>query len=73
MKEACLKKKTAILQCMTDNVNDQNGSDESLDALMPAFDLSISEDYESCATKLSLLYHIYGVDTIHLMEKWLVL
>ena len=73
VKEAYLKVKTEILQCMIDNINDQNGSDESLAGLMPAFDLSTSEDYESGATRLSLLYDIYGVDTIYLMEKWLVL
>ena len=58
---------------MIDNINDQNGSDESLAALMSAFDLSTSEDYETRATKLFLLYDICGVDTIHFMEKWLVL
>ena len=60
VKEAYLKVKTEILQCMIDNSNDQNGSDESLAALMSAFDLSTSEDYESRATKLSLLYDISG-------------
>ena len=44
VKEACLKVKTEILQCMIDNINDQIGSDESLAALMSAFDLSNSED-----------------------------
>ena len=44
MKEACLKVKTEILHCMIDNINDQIGSDESLAALMSAFDLSNSED-----------------------------
>ena len=73
MKEAYLKLKTEILQCMIDNINDQNGSDESLVALMPAFDLSTSEDYESRATKLSLLYDIYRMNTMHLMGKWLML
>ena len=73
VKEAHLKMETEILQCMIDNTNDQNGSNESLAALMSAFDLSTSEDYESHATKLFLLCNIYGVDTINLMEKWLVL
>ena len=59
VKEACLKVKTEILQCMIDNINYQNGSNESLAALM-CNDLSTSEDYESRATKLSLLYDIYG-------------
>ena len=73
VKAACLKVKTEILQCMIDNINDQNGSDESLAVLMPAFDLSTSENYESCSTKLFLLYGIYRLDTIHLIENWLVL
>ena len=73
MKEACLKVETEILQYMIDNINDQNGSDESLTALMSAFELSTSEDYESRDTKLSLLYDIYGVDAIHLTQKWLML
>ena len=73
MKAACLKVKTEILQCMIDNINDQNGRDESLAVLMPAFDLSTSENYESCATKLFLLYGIYRLATIRLIENWLVL
>ena len=73
MKEACLKVEREILQYMIDNINDQNGSDESLTALMSAFELSTSEDYESRDTKLSLLYDIYGVDAIHLTQKWLML
>ena len=73
VKEACLKVETEILQYMIDNINDQNGSDESLTALMSAFELSTSEDYESRDTKLSLLYDIYGVDAIHLTQKWLML
>ena len=64
---------TEILQYMIDNITDQNGSDESLTALMSAFELSTSEDYESRDTKLSLLYDIYGVDAIHLTQKWLML
>ena len=54
---------------MIDIINDQNGTSESPAVLMSAFDLSTSEDYEPHATKLSLLYNIHGVDTIHLMEK----
>ena len=58
VKEACLKVKTEILKCMIDNINDQNGSDESLAAPISAFDLSTSKDYESRATKLSFINHV---------------
>ena len=63
VKEEYLKVKTEILQCMIDNINDQRGSIESLATMMSVFDLSTSEDYESCATKLSLWYLWSGNNT----------
>ena len=48
---------------MIDNINDQRGSIESLATMMSVFDLSTSEDYESCATKLSLWYLWSGNNT----------
>ena len=64
--------KQEVLQCIINNINDQNGNDESLAALMSMFDLSTNEDFKSCNTKLSALHDIYGVDTIHSMERWLI-
>ena len=72
LRKQCTKVKPEVLQCIINNINDQNGNDESLAALMSMFDLSTSEDFESHNTKLSALYDIYGVDTIHSMERWLV-
>ena len=72
VKETCGKVKQEVLQCIINNINDQNGNDESLAALMSMFDLSTYADFESRNTKLSALYGIYGVDTIHSMETWLV-
>ena len=64
--------KQEVLQCIINNINDQNGNDESLAALMSMFDFSTNEDFKSCNTKLSALYDIYGVDTIRSMERWLI-
>ena len=40
VKETCGKVKQEVLQCIINNINDQNGNDESLAALMSIFDLS---------------------------------
>ena len=62
--------KKEILQCMADNIIDQN-DDSSLAALMSAFDLRSDEGLDARLEKLSSLFDVYGVDRCHeLTEKW---
>ena len=62
--------KKEILQCMADNIIDQN-DDSSLAALMSAFDLRSDEGLDARLEKLSSLFDVYGVDCCHeLTEKW---
>ena len=72
VKESCIKAKNEILECMVKNILDQNGNKESLAALMSLFDLSTDEDLEDRKSKLSSLFDMYGINTTHKMEKWLV-
>ena len=52
---------------MSDNILDQN-DDNSLAALMSAFDFSSEEGLDGRLVKVSALYDIYGVDSDHMME-----
>ena len=54
---------------MSDNILDQN-DDNSLAALMSAFDLSSKEGSDGRSEKVSAIYDIYGVDSDHMMEGW---
>ena len=64
-----LATKKEILQCIADNIIDQN--DSSLAALMSAFDLRPDEGLDARLEKLSSLFDVYDVDYCHeLTEKW---
>ena len=54
---------------MSDNILYQN-DDNSLAALMSAFDLSSEEGLDGRLEKVSAIYDIYGVDSDHMMEDW---
>ena len=55
---------------MSDNILDQN--DNSLAALMSAFDLTSEEGLDGRLEKVSAIYDIYGVDSDDMMEDWKV-
>ena len=61
--------KAEILRDMSDTILDQN-DDNSLAALMSAFDLSSEECLDGRLEKVSAIYDIYGVDSDHMMEDW---
>ena len=61
--------KAEILRDMSDTILDQN-DDNSLAALMSAFDLSSEERLDGRLEKVSAIYDIYGVDSDHMMEDW---
>ena len=54
---------------MSDNILDQN-DDNSLAALINAFDLSSEEGLDGRLEKVSAIYDIYGVDSDNMMEDW---
>ena len=56
-----METKAEILRVMSDNILDQN-DDNSLAALMSAFDLSSEEGLDGRLEKVSAIYDIYGVD-----------
>ena len=62
-----METKAEILRVMSDNILDQN-DDNSLAALMSAFDLSSEEGLDGRLEKVSAIYDIYGVDSDHMME-----
>ena len=64
-----METKAEILRVMSDNILDQN-DDNSLAALMSAFDLSSEEGLDGRLEKVSAIYDIYGVDSDHMMEGW---
>ena len=64
-----METKAEILRVMSDNILDQN-DDNSLAALMSAFDLSSEEGLDGRLEKVSAIYDIYGVDSDHMMEEW---
>ena len=61
MKAELVETKAEILRVMSDNILDQN-DDNSLAALMSAFDLSSEEGLDGLLEKVSAIYDIYGVD-----------
>ena len=67
MKAELVETKAEILRVMSDNILDQN-DDNSLAALMSAFDLSSEEGLDGRLEKVSAIYDIYGVDSDHMME-----
>ena len=69
MKAELVETKAEILRVMSDNILDQN-DDNSLAALMSAFDLSSEEGLDGRLEKVSAIYDIYGVDSDHMMEEW---
>ena len=69
MKAELVETKAEILRVMSDNILDQN-DDNSLAALMSAFDLSSEEGLDGRLEKVSAIYDIYGVDSDHMMEGW---
>ena len=69
MKAELVETKAEILRVMSDNILDQN-DDNSLAALMSAFDLSSEEGLDGRLEKVSAMYDIYGVDSDHMMEDW---
>ena len=64
-----METKAEILRVMSDNILDQN-DDNSLAALMSAFDLSSEEGLDGRLEKVSAIYDIYGIDSDHMMEDW---
>ena len=69
MKAELVETKAEILRVMSDNILDQN-DDNSLAALMNAFDLSSEEGLDGRLEKVSAIYDIYGVDSDNMMEDW---
>ena len=69
MKTELVETKAKILRVMSDNILDQN-DDNSLAALMSAFDLSSEEGLDGRLEKVSAIYDIYGVDSDNMMEDW---
>ena len=69
MKAELVETKAEILRVMSDNILDQN-DDNSLAALMSAFDLSSEEGLDGRLEKVSAIYDIYGIDSDHMMEDW---
>ena len=69
MKAELVETKAEILRDMSDTILDQN-DDNSLAALMSAFDLSSEEPLDGRLEKVSAIYDIYGVDSDHMMEDW---
>ena len=69
MKTELVETKAEILRVMSDNILDQN-DDNSLAALMNAFDLSSEEGLDGRLEKVSAIYDIYGVDSDNMMEDW---
>ena len=69
MKAELVETEAEILRVMSDNILDQNDNN-SLAALMSAFDLSPEEGLDGRLEKLSAIYDIYGVDSDHMMEDW---
>ena len=67
MKAELVETKKEILRVMSDNILDQNDNN-SLAALMSAFDLSSKEGSDGRSEKVSAIYDIYGVDSDHMME-----
>lgn len=70
LKSQLVKLKNEILQCMADNIKDQNKED-SLSFLMSAFNLMSDEDYDSRLKKIEMLYDIYGTNhNQKIKEEW---
>ena len=69
MKAELVETKAEMLRVMSDNILDQN-DDNSLAALMSAFDLSSEEGLDGRLEKVSAIYDIYGVDSDNMMEDW---
>ena len=64
-----METKAEILRVMSDNILDQNDNN-SLAALMSAFDLSSEEGLDGRLEKVSSIYDIYGADSDHMMKDW---
>ena len=64
-----METKAEILRVMSDNILDQNDNN-SLAALMSAFDLSSEEGLDDRLEKVSSIYDIYGADSDHMMKDW---
>ena len=69
LKPDLVKFKEEILNCVANNIDDQN-SNTSLIGLMSAFDLSSNETFDQRKEKIYNLYDLYGHDTTHKLEKW---
>ena len=64
-----MKDNEEISTCMADNIDDQNSS-TSLMGLMSMFDLSSNKNFDQRKEKINNLYHLYGHDTTHKLEKY---
>ena len=72
IRETCRKLRQEVLNCMINNILDQNGAD-SIAELFSLFDLSSDASKESRIEKLSELLDIYGTVVVHTMkETWCV-
>ena len=70
IRETCRKLRQEVLNCMINNILDQNGAD-SIAGLFSLFNLSSDATKESRIEKLSKLHDIYGTPVIHTMkETW---
>ena len=68
--ETCRKLHQEVLNCMVNNILDQNDAD-SIAELFSPFDLSSDASEESRIEKLSKLHDIYRTPVIHTMkETW---
>ena len=69
IKRSLLKCKTEILNCMVENIREQNDK-SSLAAMMDAFNLQSTEDLDSRTSKVELLHDLSGQNITHTMQKW---
>ena len=70
LKEKCRTLKQEVIDCMIDNINEQNSPD-SISGLFSLFDLSSNESKEDRMRKLEIIWDMFGVKHHHTMkEKW---
>ena len=64
-----MKSKEEILDCIAENIRDQNDTD-SLVAHMGPFNLEKGDTLEDRENHIERLYEVFGVDSKHEMQKW---
>ena len=64
-----MKSKEEILDCIAENIRDQNDTDSLVDH-MGAFNLEKGDTLEDRENHIEQLYEVFGVDSKHEMQKW---